>query len=303
MSIQRDTIPFGPAKLVFGATNFHSAGDVDVEVLSELADVANDQYGQGVKTLLDQTVEVTCRPQSLWSLLTSVLPNSHIAPTIGTRLIGASPTPLVLHGEDSHLLTIHAACITQLPSLSLGVDKGEFGPMKFTGVVTNAKSPGEAGALLTYAATGGTYGTPSDPDYLAAAQWDAAWDTAVLAGTLLEAVNINPDLKIEPVKAGSRTLDFRVMGIQFSADLVAAFSLTDLAGLFSDGATFSYGQRNTAQGADLVLTSGLGHTFTLAAAALEKAALRFAMKEGRNREVSFRTTPLTGARISWTTPV
>jgi len=300
--IQRDSIPFGPAKIVFGATTLHSAGDVDVEVITEFADVGNDQYGQGTKTVLDQMIKVRFRPQSLWANLAKALPNSHIAPTIGARIITGTVTPLVLHGEDSSLLTVIAAGITGLPSVSLGVDKGEFGDLEFTGVVTNGKSPGEAASLFTYAATGGTYGTPADPDYLAAAQWDADWKSSALAGTLLESISINADLRIEPVKAGPRTLDFRHGGIQFNADLTATASLPDLATLHGDGATFVYGARNTAAAGDLVLTSALGHTFTLTEAMIEKAALKFAMKEARNRAISFRTTPLTGARISWTTP-
>ena len=213
-------------------------------------------------------------------------------------MIGAAPTALVLHGEDSSLLTAFAAARTALPSLSLGVDKGEFGEMEFTGIVTNGKELGEAGSLYTYASSGGTYGTPADPDYLAASAWTADWKESALEGTLLESVTINPDLKIEPVKAGSRTLDFRHMGIQFSADVTAAVSLPNLSDIHGDG-SFTYGGRNTEASGDLVLTSALGQSLTLKAAAIEKAAMKFAMKEARNRAITFRTSLLTGARIAW----
>ena len=302
MSIHRDTIPFGPAKIVHGSDTFYSAGDIDVTVVTERADVNPDQYGQGVKTVIDQIIEVVFKPQSLWSLLDKVYPSAEIAPTIGSRSIGASPTALIIHGEDSSLLTIPCPAITGMPSLMLGVDKGEFGTMKYTGIVTNGKNIGESGALYTYAATGGTYGTPATPDYLAAAQWDVTWKSTALTGTLLESVTINPELKIEAVKAGPRTMDFRRRGIQFTADIIAAADLTALSGIINDAATFKFGGRNTADGGDLVLTSVLGHTFTMVTAALDKAAMKYAMKQARPRALSFRTAALTGARVSWTTP-
>ena len=302
MSIQRDSIPFGPAKIVQGATTFYSAGDIDVTVITEFADVNPDQHGQGVKTVLDQTIEVSFKPQSVWANLAKVYPASHIAPTIGARLIGANPVPVVIHGESGALLTIPCPAHTGLASTMLGVDKGEHGDMKFTGVCTNGKSPGENGALYTYAAAGGNYGNPVQPDYLAAAQWDMAWGDNVLAGTLLEAVTLNPDFKIEPVKFGPRTVDFRFKGTQFAAGVVAAHDLPDLSDLNNDGATVVFGGRNTAQGKDLVLTSALGHTLTLVAAAIEKSGLKFGMKEAAPRAIDFRTSALAGARISWTTP-
>jgi hypothetical protein len=302
MSIQRDTIPFGPGKVAIGADTLYSAGDINVNVITQFADVKSDQYGQGIKTIVDQTIEIAFRPQSLWSLIATVWPAAHLNPTIGSRVIGAAPGNLTIHGEDSSLLTVFAPGLVQLPSLSLGVDKAEFGEMKFVGVVDDAKSPGAADSLFTYAATGGTYGTPSAPDYLAAAEWSMAWNTDVLEGTLLESVTINPDMQVEPVKFGPRTVDFRRMGIQFGASVVAAHDLADLAALHGDDTTFLFGRRNTALGADLVLTSGLGHTITLKSAALEKSAMRYAMKEQRARNLDFRTSLLTGARVTLTAP-
>jgi hypothetical protein len=302
MSIQRDTIPFGPAKIVRDTLSVYSAKEINVVVTTEFADVSPDQYGQGTKTILDQTIEVEFSPQSIWALLASVLPASHINPSIGGRLVTAAPVPTLLHGEDGSLLTIPASAIIGLPDISLGVDKGEFGTMKIGGVTTNGKQLGDAGALYTYAPAGGAYGNPGSPDYLAAGAWSMAWGANILAGDLLEAVTIKPDFKTEAVKAGKRTLDWRHKGCQFAADVVAAIDLEALSDIHNDGATFLYGQRNSTAAEALVFTAATGHTFTLAAASLEKSPMRFAMLEQRQQGVSFRTSSLAGARVSWTTP-
>lgn len=300
MSIHRDNIPFGPAKIVHGSDTFYSAGDIDISVVTEYADVNSDQFGAGVKTIIDQTVEVSFRPQSLYSLLAKVWPTAHIAPTtIGNRIIGGSAVPLVLHGEDSSLFTVYCSALTGIPSYALGVDKGEFGTMKFNGVVTNGKGIGEAASLYTYAATGGTYGTPSAPDYLGAANWEVTWGSTVLAGTLLEAATLTPELKIEPVKAGHRTLDYRMAGIQFHASVMMNLTMVELAALYADAATFSYGGRNSTLGKDLVFTSALANVVTLPTSMIEKHAAKFGMKEARSRAVDFRTSVLSGARATY----
>jgi hypothetical protein len=302
MSIQRDTIPFGPAKIVRGADTLYSAKDIDVVVTTEYADVDSDQFGQGTKTIVDQIIEVVFNPQSLWSLLSKVWPASHINPTIGARLITATATPTVLHGEDGALLTIPASAYLEIPDLSIGVDKGEFGQMKIGGVTTNAKALGASGALFTYAKTGGTFGSASNPDYLAAGDWQVDYKDGALAGDLLEGVVLKPDFKTEAVKAGKRTLDYRIKGCQFGADVVAAFDLADLSAIHNDADTFLYGQRNSTAAGDLVFTAASGHTITVPSAAIMKTPAKFAMLSQRNQAISFMGSLLTGARVAWTTP-
>ncbi len=302
MSIQRDTIPFGPAKIVRGALTCWSAKDINVVVTTEFADVNPDQYGQGTKTILDQIIEVEFPPQSIWALLASLWVAADINPTINSRIVTAAPTPTVLHGEDGALLTIPASGIIGLPDLNIGVDKGEFGSMKIGGVTTNAKALGADGALFTYAATGGTYGNPSNPDYLAAGAWGMEWGDAILSGDILEAISIKADFKTDAIKAGKRTMDWRRRGTQFAAEVTAGNDLEALSDIINDGATFLYGQRNATAAQDLVFTAATGHTLTMVKAFIEKTPMKFASLEQRNQGISFRTTGLTGARVSWTTP-
>jgi len=72
--------------------------------------------------------------------------------------------------------------------------------------------------------------------------------------------------------------------------------------LHNDGATFQYGQRNSVAAHDLVFTAATGHTLTLVKAFLEKSPMKFASLEQRQQGLSFKTSGLTGARVSWTTP-
>lgn len=302
MSIQRDTIPFGPAKIVRDTLTLYSAGPINVTVITEFADVNPDQFGQGTKTILDQTIEVEFSPQALWANLTKVWADADINPAISSRIVTGTPVATELHGEDGALLTIPATGIITLPDVNLGVDKGEFGSMKIGGVTTNGKALGASGALYTYADTGGTFGTPDSPDYLAAGQWSAAWGATILTGDLLSAAQIRPDFKTEKVVAGKRTLDWRRRGCQFSTELISTADLTDLSGIYNDGTTFQYGQRNSKAAQDLVFTAAAGNTLTLAKAFLNKSATRFASLEQRGQGIMFETSGLTGARVSWTTP-
>src|SRR2546423_1501923 len=107
----REQIPFGPAKIVRGAVTLWSAKDVDITITTEYADVNPDQFGQGKKTIVDRIIEVVSPPQSIWAPPAGVGPPSHINPTIGARLVTATATPTVLHGEDGSLLTIPCSAI------------------------------------------------------------------------------------------------------------------------------------------------------------------------------------------------
>lgn len=304
MILERDVLThLGPGKVIYNSGTAHwSAADITAEIIADMADVDSDQHSEGTKTVRDMMVKVKYRPQSLWALLDLFYASGFVNPTKGGRLIGATAKPLVIHGEDSSLFTIHNAALTGLPSIKLGVDAGEFGDVEFTGIITTAKQSGEAAALYTYAATGGTFGTPAAADFMGAGNWEVDWNTAALGGTLLDAVTITPDYKVEPVKAGPLTIDFRHNGLQFSADVKAAWSPVELATLVNDAATFIRGARNTAGAGDLVFTSGTGHTFTLESAFPEKASLLYAMKEIRSNPITFRTTGRSAARVSWTTP-
>jgi len=302
MSIKRDTIPFGPAKIVRGALTFWTAKELNVVVTTEYADVDSDQFGQGTKNIVNQIIEVEGAPQSIWALLASVWAAADINPAINSRIITAVQVPTVIHGEDGSLLTIPASGIIDIPSLAIGVDKGEFGNIKIVGVCANGFALGDEGSVYTYEAAGGVFGNPSNPDYLAAGAWGMEWGDNVLAGDLLEAVTIKPDFKVEPVKAGKRILDYRRKGCQFSAEVVASANLEDVSGLHNDGATFLYGQRNSTAAHDLVFTAASGHAINLKAAAMMKAAMKFASLEQRQQGAMFETTGLTGARVVITTP-
>ena len=302
MSIQRDTIPFGPAKIVRGGLTLYSAKDISVVVTTEFAEVNPDQFGQGTKTIVDQIIEVEFAPSAVWASLATVWPAADINPAINSRIITTEVTPTLLHGEDGALLTILASGVIGLPGVDIGVDKGEFSAMKIGGVCTNGKALGAAGSLYTYAANGGVFGNPTAPDYLAAGAWSINWGEEILTGDLLAAASIKPDFKTEAVKAGKRTLDWRRKGCQFSAEVTSDADLVALSGLHNDGATFQYGQRNSAAAKDLVFTANTGHTLTLAKAFLEKSPMKFASLEQRGQGLSFKTSGLTGARVSWTTP-
>ena len=304
MSIQRDNIAFGPAKIVINygtPITLYSAKAIDVTVTTEYAEVNSDQFGQGTKVIVDQTIEAMFAPQSLYALLTSVWPSTHINPSIGTRILGSSPPTVQFHGEANSLLTFLAGGIIGIPGVDIGVDKGEFSQMKIGGVCQNGKTLGSASSLYTLADTGGTFGTPSNPDYLMAGDWNFTWKTSALGGELLESVSIKPDFKTTAVKAGKRTLDWRHGGCQFNADVVSSQDPAILAALYNDGSTFAYGARNTASAGALVFTNpATSNTITIGSAMIEKDMKQYSLEAQRNKAISFRSANLTGARIAWT---
>lgn len=305
MILERDVVnQIGDAKYVYdGGTDFYAAADATYEVVVDQPDVDSDQYGYGAKTNRDNRGLLKLRPQSVWAVLSAVYPSTHINPSRGAPLIGSAAKAMVVHGRDSSLLTIHNCCQTSLPTLKLGLDAGEFGDLEYTGVITTAKQMGESGALQTYAATGGTFGTPTTPDYLAAGDWEVDWNSGALAGTMLEACTITPEFSVKEVKMGGMAaVDFIVEKCQFSVSIRAAWDPLDLNTLLNDAASYTRGSRTTAGAGDLVLTSSLGHTFTLHSCLPDKADLRYAQTDVRSGAINFRGSKISGARISWTTP-
>jgi len=303
MSIQRNNIAFGPAKIVIGAplnVTLYSAKNIDITVTTTYADVDSDQFGQGTKTIVDQVIEATFNPQSLYALLASVWPATHINPAIGTRILGPNPPTVQFHGEDASLLTILAGNIIAIPDINIGVDKGEFGTMKIGGVCANGTALGAPNSLYTLADNGGVFGNPSNPDYLLAGDWSYTWKGNVLAGELLEAISIKPDFKTKPVKAGKRTLDWRFAGTQFAAEVVSSQDPAVLAGLYNDGQTFVYGARNLASAGPLVVTNNTtANAITMPYAMIEKDMKQYSLEAQRNKGISFKSANLVGARISW----
>ena len=173
--------------------------------------------------------------------------------------------------------------------------------MKLGGVCQNGKALGTASSLYTLADAGGVFGNPQNPDYLLAGDWSYAWKGAVLAGELLEAIQLTPDFKTKPVKAGKRTLDWRHAGCQFGVDVTGTHDPAALAALYNDGATFAYGARNSASAGALVFTNNAtANTVTIGSAMIEKDAKQYSLEAQRNKGVSFKSTNLVGARIAWT---
>ena len=81
------SLPLGPGRVAYGSgpTTLYSAGDIKAQIKSKWNDLKSDQYGDADKALVDQSVEVGFKPQSLWSLLATVYPTALINPTLGTR--------------------------------------------------------------------------------------------------------------------------------------------------------------------------------------------------------------------------
>ncbi len=99
--IERNVIPFGPGKIVRGSDTLYSAGDINVLETKVWAVVNPDQWGPGIKMLVDHIMEVSFKPQSIWANLSKVYPTALIAPTImGQRICTGTPVPLAIH--DHH---------------------------------------------------------------------------------------------------------------------------------------------------------------------------------------------------------
>lgn len=184
-SINRTTIISGPALIQFASQKFWSKGNVEVKIINDRFNIDTAHFGKVDERFSDRRIEVTFEPAgAITSALAAVLwPYGGSA--VGASILTGTDRALEIFGRDGRKITVHAAALTQMPTIRMGVNQTLLGPVTFTGLVKNNTDPTNAAAYYTEAAV--TY--PGDTGFAvseiktaaAAAVWGASapWSSFV----------------------------------------------------------------------------------------------------------------------------
>jgi hypothetical protein len=152
-SINRTTIISGPALIKYNTTSsFWSKGNVEVKIINDRFNVETSHFGKVDERFSDRRIEVTFEPSgAITSALAAVL-WPYGATTVGTSVFTGTDKTLEIFGRDGRKITVHAAALTKMSTLRLGVNTTLIGPVTFTGLVKNNTDPTNAAAYYTEAA-------------------------------------------------------------------------------------------------------------------------------------------------------
>lgn len=295
----------GPCKITDNAIVFYFEGGVVIEPQAQLRGIPSALAGEDDDVLVDLFYKIRGQPKAIWTsnsrsiLLPSAL---HSFSAAGARLIGAANRALTVNGSDANGFTFTRAQLTKMPDLNLGVGMSLYGEAEWTAFIGHGKSLVDADAfyaLNTTAWSQADYPTTHLEEVFTAAWGAVTGFTAMFAET---GFKLTHELKLDPVKQGNVTVDYRVNGyrgmVSFNpqqpttAQLKSALALDNTAG--------GIGARRSANAADLVITGASG-SVTLKGCAPRTGKFVFDNKENRHGEFAFvnaLTTP--GTRLSFT---
>ncbi|MEY2655444.1 MAG: hypothetical protein RLZZ524_2472 [Pseudomonadota bacterium] len=234
-SINRTTIIAGPALIKYNTTSsFWSKGDVELKVINDRFDIQTAHFGKVDERFSDRRIEVTFEPSgAVTSTLAAVLwPWG--GTTVGTSILTGTDKPLEIISRDGRKITVHAAAVTKMPTLRLGVSNTLIGPVTFTGLIKNNTDPTNASAYYTEAPF--TY--PGDTGFAVAdiktAAASAVWGAAAPWSSFVSenGFEIDFDLQLAPQKVdgiGTVDMTFQSLAVTLKAIPVGPAALDILA--------------------------------------------------------------------------
>lgn len=288
--INRTSIIAGPAKIVYDSQSFWSKGDVTVKVVNDRFDIQTAHFGKVDERFSDRRIEVSFEPSGAFSAGVAAVLWPYAATAVGASVFTGTDKALEIFGRDGRKVTVHAAAVTKMPSIRMGVTQTLIGDVMFTGLVKNSTDPTTAAAYYTEAAV--TY--PGDTGFAVAdiltkayaSVWGASapWSSFQTEGGW----TIDFNLSLTPQKVdGIGTVDMTFSQLAVSAKCVpvgptAADILTKVAGTAGLGASIAT--------ADPLNISATGVYVRLYRAALAESGLAFGSTVKRIGQTEFIAT-------------
>jgi len=290
MSVQRIQLVGGPAHITYNSATAHLVGDSKIEVAPATVDLMSAIYAKVDEVVSDLVLK--CNGQILtWTDLPKWFP--YLTPTIGQILPTGADTPLVYLSNNGDVYSIANAVITKMPDIILGVGDPILGDIEFSAIIKDGLDPETVGSYYQIQSAQTYTPPPLDKTTIPRGKYMAAWGT-IPGFTSFQAQDkwtITWDLKIEPVTVQSRTVAFRLMGLQAMAKCMpigpTAAQIDTAIKLQGVGAV--HGHKLSDQGAGDLVISGPA-SVTLKNVALKTAGYVFGSQPLRNGEVGFVTT-------------
>lgn len=289
-AITRTSLIAGPARISFGGQTFWSKGDVQLRVVNDRFDIQTAHFGKVDERFSDRRIEVEFEPSGAFSAGVAAVVWPYASTAVGTSVYTASDVPLTINGRDGRQIVLHAAAVTKMPSIRLGVSQTIIGPMTITGLVRNNFDPTAVGAYYTESAVA----YPGDAGFSVAdiktlaysSSWGAPapWSSFLTEGGW----TIDFDLQLAPQKAdGIGTFDMTFQGLAVTAKAIPigptqADILSKVAGTAGLGASIATG--------DPLNISATGVYVRLYRAAIAESGLMYGNQAKRLRETTWIAT-------------
>jgi hypothetical protein len=289
-SINRTTIIAGPAKIVFDSQSFWSKGDVTVKVVNDRFDIQTAHFGKVDERFADRRLEVSFEPSGAFTAGVAGVLWPYASTAVGVSVFTGSDKALEIFGRDGRKITVHAAAVTKMPSIRMGVSQTLIGDVTFTGICKNNTDPTAAAAYYTEAAV--TY--PGDTGFAVAdiltKSYASVWGASAPWSSFLteNGWTIDFNLSLTPQKVdGIGTVDMTFSQLEVSAKCIpvgpsAADVLTKVAGTAGLGASIAT--------ADPLNISATGVYVRLYRAALAESGLAFGSTAKRIGQTEFIAT-------------
>lgn len=289
-SINRTTIISGPARISFGGQLFWSKGDVTFKVANDRFDITSSHFGKVDERFSDRKIEVSFEPSGAFSAAVAAVLWPYAGTAVGASIFTGADVPLTINGRDGRQIVVHAAAVTKMPSLKLGVSETMLGSMTITGLVKNSTDPTAATAYYTESAVA----YPGDTGFAVAdiltkayaSVWGAAAPWSAFQSE--SGWTIDFDLQLASQKVdGIGTVDMRFAGLNVSAKCVpvgptASDVLAKVAGTAGLGASIAT--------ADNLNITAAGVYVRLYRAAIAESGLAFGSEVKRISDTEFIAT-------------
>lgn len=304
-AIDRAALVGAPAKVTFDGGVWDVTEPFPINAITERVEDKSELLGTVTSRRTDRRLEIPFTPRGHKTHIAKLYPFLNMRR--GTRVLGAADAAAVIASQNLDEYTIHAACITKMPDLFLGVGKNLFGQAQITGLVKNNTNPTAANSFMTKAtAVGYTDPNLSESDVVQAPTSGAfGARTGFTAIAAKEGWQLTFSLSLQPIKVDGLTREYIFDDLTVAAKCIPVGPTQDqiLTEAKYQGSGAEIGSRDSANADDLVLTSGGGLTVTLVTATLTDQTFLFGGEPLRNGEVAWvtnlkLTNGVPGARIT-----
>lgn len=299
MSLSRSNLVVGPAKCVFtptggSAATFFTNDSFEVKLKPKTFEVKPQGFIQADVRDEDRVIEFDVTPDGRLNaaVIAALWPYLNYRP--GQSLPTNSDQPFVAHGADTGKLTVLAAYVRKMPSLTLSAKKTAIGSAGFRGILANSMNPDDASSYLTYAASGATFADSTfDLTQIVTQPYTAAWGSVTGFGAVVgeEGFQVDFELKTKEIPVdglGTVVEVIESVGVMVKCKPVGPTAAQILAALYHQGTGARLGASRQALSASLAITGADGTTVvTVPKATLVEAGYRFGADVLRNGEIGW----------------
>lgn len=277
-------ITAGPAVILFRGVYIYTKDPIVFEPGVTTFAVNTSHLGEVDERLLDRLGTIRFTPAGEWDNAGTLLPYG--STLIGTDIFAALGSEIEIHPQTGDAISFPYGAITDMPEVSFAADKTPFGQTTMT-VVT---APGASWETTTnnffeLASAIGSVTTEFDPDQVITAPGYGAWG-AVAPWDAIQTQDgwtMKATMSVKPIITDeSGTVGMRLSNIKVTARCipVGISESEKLLKMQLQGAGVVRGKSLGSGADDLVVTSG-GRTFTVTKAFLKKGQLNWDPENNR----------------------